>query len=74
MELTNEELQAKITEAVLLLEKWTVLWAKVADENAILDFTSVDSLYWENGNSPAKKSDFIRCSTESIDYIRSLES
>jgi len=65
MELTNEELKAKLTEGVLLLERWTLLWANVADSNAILEVSATDS---------PKKRDWRLCSTESIDYIRSLES
>ena len=75
MALTNEEREAKITEGVLLLERWTLLWDKVAETNKIVSALQTEEDYNDlsNEDSP-KKGDFILCASDSLAYIRSLES
>ena len=73
MELTNEELNAKLTEGVLLLERWILLesWTLEILAKAEKASTTIDRI-WDEEN--IKKGDFDLCATESIAYIRSLES
>ena len=73
MALTNEELNAKITEAVLLLEKWVELFPQ--DITYKTGFQEVTDNEEEKDNlAEVFITKAVAISKESLTYIRSLES
>ena len=73
MALTNEELNAKITEAVLLLEKWVDLFPQdITYKTGFHDVT--DNEEEKDNLAEVFITKAVAISKESLTYIRSLES
>ena len=75
MALTTEELNAKITESVKLLERWNILWEQLIGER---EDQKADQAYQDaeavEREAFATHSGFTAIHAETKTYIKSLES
>ena len=73
MELTNEELKAKLTEGATLLKTWERLWQRLAGP-AQEGRDGYDPEHAPPPEFEIVENQFTLCSTETRAYIQSLES